>query len=241
MTFMLQCLLLDPDWEAKEYIVITQSVCTDNLLNNHILNNIFFIRYHGLYIWFPEHLKLLEQESYFAETNVTFNLTLTGATYTGRLDNVKFLNVTMRNVTFKDIELRHVTFQSCHMTVCYFLNVSSAQTMFLDSFLDQSFFNNTNFYPEDFIRTEMVDTDINNTWSGCHVDIDVTISNRKLFLESFLTQLALIPTTLFSVYLIDKIGRRRLLGKSMIKHSVYFIFNYRKKFVCKQRICKEAK
>ena len=164
-------------------------------------------------IWFPEYLKFLEQESYFANTNLTFNMTLDSVTYAGHLDNLKFLNVTMINVTFKNIELRHVTFQLCHMTRCHFLNVTSAQSRFLDTFMDHSYFDNTNFYPEDFVRTELVDTDINNTWSGCHVDIDVTYSKRKIFLESFLTQIALLPTTLMSVYLIDKIGRRRLLRK----------------------------
>ena len=173
-------------------------------------------RYYGLSIWFPEYVKKLEQEEYFRKTNVTANWTVSNTVFTDILDNIHFVNVTFTNTTFSDIELHHVTFDQCFLTRCLFQNVVTKKTYFLGSVIKASLFDQTDFYEFKFVDTLRLNTSVVNTTAGCQVDFDVSYSSRKVFLENFLSQLAVLPTTLLSAFLIDKAGRVRLLGEMLL-------------------------
>ena len=173
--------------------------------------------YYGLSIWFPEYIKRLEQEAYFAQTNITKNTSFHDLEVTGVLDNVYYDNVRFTNVNFTQLQLRHVTFDMCEFTQCIFQNVSSKKSVFFESSVSQTTFNDTDFYGYKFKGTEFeVGTMFNNTREGCQVDFDISYSSRQVFLENFLSQLVVIPAALISALIIDKVGRVRLLGEAIL-------------------------
>ena len=45
------------------------------------------------------------------------------------------------------------------------------------------------------------------------MDFDTNYSKRQVFLENFLAQLAVVPGTVITAMLVDKVGRVRLLSK----------------------------
>ena len=74
-------------------------------------------------------------------------------------------------------------------------------------------FNSTNLYQSRFQGTLFKNTTITNLKEGCQVDFDTNYSEGQVFMESFLAQLAVVPGTIISAVLADKIGRRILLCK----------------------------
>ena len=172
-----------------------------------------FCRYYGLTIWFPEYLKKLQQEDYFNRREIIPNVTIANKTFNGVLDNMDYYNATFINVTFRDIILQHVTFEWTSMKDCVFLNVSALQTYFIDSNLRNVSFNITNVYPYKFVRTSLDHVTSENLFDGCQVDFDLSVSTETIFLENFMGQLAVIPGTLLTAVLVDKVGRVRMLSE----------------------------
>ena len=175
---------------------------------------IYSKRYYGLSIWFPEYIKKLEQEEYFRHRNRTQDTSFVNLNFTGILDNDLFYNTSFVNVTFANMELRHVTFELCQLTSCQFINITSKKTYFMDSELDGCLFNDTDFHAYKFRDTELRDTELlNERSSSCELDFDISYSTRQVFLENFLGQLVVVPSSLVSALVMDKFGRVPMLGK----------------------------
>lgn len=188
----------------------------------------FHSRYYGMSIWFPEYMKRLEQEVYFKQTNHTDNEIIRNRVYTDLLDNIYYSNTTFINITFSHIELRHVNFDQCLLDRCKFIKATAKQTYFIDSIVTDSMFNNTNFSPLKFQNT-FLDNKTRHSFFGmvpeCTVDFEISYSQRHVFLETFISQVVVIPVAIVNALLLDKIGRVRLLGKYIIIVSVIFFSN----------------
>ena len=161
-------------------------------------------------------MKKIQQENYFSQTEQISNVTIANKVFSDIMDNLHYFNATFTNITFKDIVLQHVTFELCTIRNCLFQNASAIQTYFQNSSLQNSIFNNTNFYSYKFVNSELKNTPVLNTFEGCEVDFGVNVSTESIFLENFLGQLAVIPGTLITAALVDRVGRIRMLGKGII-------------------------
>lgn len=158
-------------------------------------------------------MKKLEMENYFSQRNEVFNSSLRDLTYTGLLDNLYYYNSTFYNVTFKNILMRHVTFDTSVLESCSFVNVTARKSYFENAKLLDCVFNDTNFYKFKFQRTSLENVRFGELKEGCPLDFDTSYSTETVFLENFVGQLAVVPGTLITALLVDKIGRVRMLGK----------------------------
>ncbi|CAH1803428.1 unnamed protein product [Owenia fusiformis] len=182
--------------------------------------------YYGMTIWFPEYMKKLQMEAYFRTTEYTANSTVLGANFTHQTDNMEYDNVMFDHVTFYNIILTHVTFQNCTFLNCIFKNVTSAKTSFLSSSLYNVTFTHTDFVDAQFQNTHSRNVYFAENMTGCAVDFDINYSARQVYFENFLGQLAVLPGGLVVAFLVDFVGRIRLLAGSMFLCgiSVFFIW-----------------
>ncbi len=176
-------------------------------------------------------MKKLEQGAYFAQREMLKNMTISNQQFTGLLDNVLYYNSTFDNVTFNNVVLTHVTFDMCILKSCTFENVTARKSYFVESIIEYSSFNNTNFYPRKFQGTRVKNITFENMREGCQVDFDTNYSSETVFLENFLGQLAVVPGTIITALLVDKIGRVRMLGQSC------FLSSFLSEFIIKK--CKK--
>ena len=85
-------------------------------------------------------------------------------------------------------------------------------------------------YSDRFIGCTKDDVTFSSMKEGCHVDFDTAYSTRQVFLENFVGQLAVIPGTLLTALLLDKVGRVWLMGKYSVV-SKHFDINYSTRFL----------
>ena len=166
-------------------------------------------------IWFPEYMKRLEMAVYFSKTNHTDNVLISNGFFHNILDNIYFTNTTFFNVNFTDMDLLHVTFKDCILSGCHFINVTARQSYFIQSTVYSSVFNDTNFFPSRFKDTLLENTTVVNPKPGCKLDFEISYNQRHVFLESFVGQLATVPTALVAAVMLDKVGRVKVLGKHL--------------------------
>ena len=158
-------------------------------------------------------MKRLELEKYYAQERLFYNDVIVDAIFSENLENIRFENVTFYNVTFSQIELVHVTFSRCLVDTCAFENVTSRRTYFIDSMLMNTSLARTDFFPSRFIRTHFSDaTRLPVTSAHCQVDFEFAFSERAVFFETFVSQLAVIPTSIANAFVMHKLGRVPTLG-----------------------------
>ena len=129
------------------------------------------------------------------------------------IENVHYVNVTFHNVAYSNMKLGQVEFEMCNFDMCVFENVKSRRTYFRDSFVKNSTFNHTDFYKSRFPVSTLLDTRFYATKDGCQVDFDYNFSQRYIFFESFISQLAVIPSSVLSAFLLNRFGRVPIFGK----------------------------
>ena len=174
----------------------------------------FTFRYYGISIWFPEYVKRLEQEDYLRHTDDVIDRNYVDAIWqANKLENIHFTNVTFYNVTFRNTKLIQVTFELCHFDLCVFQDVTSRRTYFRNSVLHNCTFNHTDLFASRFPGTELEDTHFYATATGCQVDFDYNFSQRWIFFETFVSQLAVIPSSVLCAFLLNRFGRVPIFGE----------------------------
>ena len=133
--------------------------------------------------------------------------------YTDSLENTLYINSTFTNVSFHDILMQHVYFKNCFLDSVTFKNVTAERTSFIQSTLKNTVFNDTNLYSDRFHACNFSSVHFDSMKIGCHVDFDTSYSSRQVFLENFLGQLSVIPGTVITALLLDRVGRVWLMGK----------------------------
>ena len=114
---------------------------------------------------------------------------------------------------FTDLVLTHVTFTRCYFVHCIFNNISSRQSRFVESVIYKSHMNYTDLYSGKFQDSQLINTTFTNTKGGCQVDFDVNFSERDVYFDTLLGQIASLPASLISAIIMDKVGRVKVLGK----------------------------
>ncbi|KAI7812155.1 synaptic vesicle glycoprotein 2B [Triplophysa rosa] len=181
--------------------------------------------YYGLSVWFPDMIKHLQHEEYESKLKVFhrekveqfhFNFSLENQVHKeGEYINDKFINIEMKSVKFEDSLFVDCTFEHIRSTETFFENCTLIRTKFFD----------TDIYKEKFIDCTFENVTFEHTRKGCHLDYDEE-NDVLIYLVSFLGSLAVLPGNIISALFMDKIGRIKIIGGSMLISAgcTFFLF-----------------
>ncbi|XP_072291150.1 synaptic vesicle glycoprotein 2B-like [Eucyclogobius newberryi] len=171
--------------------------------------------YYGLSVWFPDMIKHLQYEEYEAKVkvfhrerveNFHFNFSLENQIHKeGEYIHDKFINIEMISVKFEDS-----LFEDCR-----FENIRSTDTIFENCTIRSTVFTNTDLWEERFIHCKLENATFEHNKHGCHLDT-LEENDDLIYLVSFLGSLAVLPGNIISALFMEKIGRVRIIGGSML-------------------------
>ncbi|XP_032401042.1 synaptic vesicle glycoprotein 2B-like isoform X2 [Xiphophorus hellerii] len=119
--------------------------------------------------------------------------------------DIQFIGIEMKSVTFKDSLFDNCTFEDIRSTNTVFENCTILSTVFY----------NTDLWEEKFIDCRMENTTFEHNKHGCHLD-SVEENDVLIYLVSFLGSLAVLPGNIISALFVEKIGRVKIIGGSML-------------------------
>ncbi|CAM4734238.1 hypothetical protein PO909_021751 [Leuciscus waleckii] len=181
--------------------------------------------YYGLSVWFPDMVKHLQHEEYESKLKVFhrekveqfhFNFSLENQVHReGEYINDKFINIEMKSVKFEDSLFED----------CLFENIRSTETFFENCTIRSTVFNDTDLYEEKFIDCTFENVTFIHNKKGCHLDYEDE-NDVLIYLVSFLGSLAVLPGNIISALFMDKIGRIKIIGGSMLISAgcTFFLF-----------------
>ncbi|KAG1933880.1 synaptic vesicle glycoprotein 2B [Pimephales promelas] len=181
--------------------------------------------YYGLSVWFPDMIKHLQHEEYESKLKVFhrekveqfhFNFSLENQVHReGEYINDKFINIEMKSVKFED----------SLFVDCLFENIRSTETLFENCTIRSTIFSDTDLYEEKFIDCTFENVTFEHNKKGCHLDYEDE-NDVLIYLVSFLGSLAVLPGNIISALFMDKIGRIKIIGGSMLISAgcTFFLF-----------------
>uniref|UniRef100_A0A8C2CGR5 Synaptic vesicle glycoprotein 2Bb n=1 Tax=Cyprinus carpio TaxID=7962 RepID=A0A8C2CGR5_CYPCA len=181
--------------------------------------------FYGLSVWFPDMIKHLQHEEYESKVKVFnrekveqfhFNFSLENQVHKeGEYINDKFINIEMKSVKFEDSLFED----------CYFENIRSSDTIFENCTIRSTVFYDTDLYEEKFIDCTLENVTFLHNKKGCHLDYEEE-NDVLIYLVSFLGSLAVLPGNIISALFMDKIGRIKIIGGSMLISAgcTFFLF-----------------
>ncbi|KAM9366523.1 synaptic vesicle glycoprotein 2Ba [Symphorus nematophorus] len=174
--------------------------------------------YHGLGVWFPDMIKYMQYEEYESKVRVFhrerverfhFNFSLVNQIHReGEYIHDKFANIEIKSVKFEDSLFEN----------CYFEDVKSTNTFFENCTIKNTVFYNTDLWQEKFKDCRMENTTFLHPKKGCHLNFQEE-NDIVIYMVSFLGSLAVLPGNIISALFMDKIGRIRIIGGSMLASS----------------------
>ncbi|XP_060709286.1 synaptic vesicle glycoprotein 2B-like isoform X2 [Hemiscyllium ocellatum] len=183
--------------------------------------------YYGLTVWFPDMIKYFQNEEYeskmktFHQERVedfTFNFTLENQLHTeGEYINVRFIGIKFKSVTFEDSLFEE----------CYFEDITSTNTHFRNCTFIATLFYNTDLFKTRFAHSRFINSTFLHNKEGCQIDFSDDAETAFLtYLVSFLGSLAVLPGNIVSALFMDKIGRIKMIGGSMLLSTItcFFLF-----------------
>uniref|UniRef100_A0A671L941 Synaptic vesicle glycoprotein 2B-like n=1 Tax=Sinocyclocheilus anshuiensis TaxID=1608454 RepID=A0A671L941_9TELE len=181
--------------------------------------------FYGLSVWFPDMIKHLQHEEYESKVKVFnrekveqfhFNFSLENQVHKeGEYINDKFINIEMKSVKFED----------SLFVDCYFEDIRSTDTIFENCTIRSTVFYDTDLYEEKFIDCTLENVTFLHNKKGCHLDNEEE-NDVLIYLVSFLGSLAVLPGNIISALFMDKIGRIKIIGGSMLISAgcTFFLF-----------------
>ncbi|CAB1451173.1 unnamed protein product [Pleuronectes platessa] len=171
--------------------------------------------YHGLGVWFPDMIKYMQYEEYESKVRVFhrerverfhFNFSLVNQIHReGEYIHDKFANIEIKSVKFEDSLFEN----------CYFEDVRSTNTFFENCTFKSTVFYNTDLWQEKFKDCRMENTTFLHPKKGCHLNFKEE-NDIVIYMVSFLGSFAVLPGNILSALFMDKIGRIRIIGGSML-------------------------
>ncbi|KAI4903575.1 hypothetical protein NFI96_032915 [Prochilodus magdalenae] len=182
--------------------------------------------YYGLAVWFPDQIKYLQYEEYEQNVKVFhrekverfhFNFTLQNQVHReGEYIHDRFIGIEIRNVKFEDSLFEN----------CYFEDIKSTDTFFENCTLKNTVFYNTDLWKDSkFTDCKFINVSFHHPKKGCHLNFQEE-NDILIYLVSFLGSLSVIPGNIIAGLLMDKIGRIKIIGGSMLVSSgcTFFLF-----------------
>nr|XP_033776513.1 synaptic vesicle glycoprotein 2B isoform X3 [Geotrypetes seraphini] len=196
--------------------------------NTSFLTVVWFtlaLSYYGLTVWFPDMIRYLQDEDYAAKTKVFHDDRVADFNFNFTLENQIHINGTYISDKFHNMKFKSVIFEDSFFENCYFENVTSGETFFKNCTILSTDFNDTDFYEYKFIDCKIKNSNFNHMKKGCHLDFEQE-NDFLIYLVSFLGSLSVLPGNIISALLMDKVGRLKMIGGSMLISAVccFFLF-----------------
>nr|XP_008538783.1 PREDICTED: synaptic vesicle glycoprotein 2B-like [Equus przewalskii] len=120
---------------------------------------------------------------------------------------------------------KHVLFEDTLFDECYFEDVTSTDTYFKNCTIESTIFYNTDLYEHKFINCRFINVTFLEQKEGCHMDFEQD-NDFLIYLVSFLGSLSVLPGNIISALLMDRVGRLKMIGGSMLISAVccFFLF-----------------
>ncbi|XP_060116243.1 synaptic vesicle glycoprotein 2B [Heteronotia binoei] len=183
------------------------------------------LSYYGLIVWFPDMIRYYQEEAYKSREKNFLHEEVKHFTFNFTLENQVHKNGTYFNDKFMKMKFKDVTFEDSLFEECYFEDVTSSETFFKECTFISTIFYNTDLYEHKFIDCKFVNTTFLDQKEGCHLDFEED-NDFLIYLVSFLGSLSVLPGNIISALLMDKIGRIKMIGGSMLISAVccFFLF-----------------
>ncbi|XP_026528809.1 synaptic vesicle glycoprotein 2B [Notechis scutatus] len=197
-------------------------------MNTLLLSVVWFsmaLSYYGLIVWFPDMIRYYQEKTYKSERKTFESELVKDFTFDFNLRNQLYLNWTFKNDRFIQMKMRDVTFDNSLFEDCRFEDVTSSATFFKKCTLVNTSFYNTDFYKYKFIDCEFMNVSNFGQKKGCQLDFEED-NDFLIYLVSFLGSLSVLPGNIISALLMDKLGRIKMIGGSMLISAVccFFLF-----------------
>ncbi|XP_052616270.1 synaptic vesicle glycoprotein 2B [Peromyscus californicus insignis] len=197
-------------------------------MNTLILAVVWFtmaLSYYGLTVWFPDMIRYFQDEEYKSKMKVFFGEHVHGATINFTMENQIHQHGKLVNDKFIKMYFKHVLFEDTFFDKCYFEDVTSTDTYFKNCTIESTTFYNTDLYKHKFIDCRFINSTFLEQKEGCHMDFEED-NDFLIYLVSFLGSLSVLPGNIISALLMDRIGRLKMIGGSMLISAVccFFLF-----------------
>ncbi|PNJ62221.1 SV2B isoform 6 [Pongo abelii] len=197
-------------------------------MNTLILAVVWFamaLSYYGLTVWFPDMIRYFQDEEYKSKMKVFFGEHVYGATINFTMENQIHQHGKLVNDKFTRMYFKHVLFEDTFFDECYFEDVTSTDTYFKNCTIESTIFYNTDLYEHKFINCRFINSTFLEQKEGCHMDLEQD-NDFLIYLVSFLGSLSVLPGNIISALLMDRIGRLKMIGGSMLISAVccFFLF-----------------
>ncbi|NWH66229.1 SV2B protein, partial [Geococcyx californianus] len=183
------------------------------------------LSYYGLIVWFPDMIRYLQEEAYESRVKIFDEEEVSHFTFNFTLENQIHRNGEYRNDKFIGMKFKEVRFEDSLFEDCYFEDVTSSETFFENCTIISTVFYNTDLYEHKFINCRLINSTFMKEKEGCHLDFEED-NDFLIYLVSFLGSLSVLPGNIISALLMDKIGRIKMIGGSMLISAVccFFLF-----------------
>ncbi|XP_060611611.1 synaptic vesicle glycoprotein 2B [Anolis sagrei] len=183
------------------------------------------LSYYGLVVWFPDMIRYYQEEAYKSREKIFYQESVKDITFNFTLENQVHKNGTYINDKFMKMKFRDVTFEDSVFEECYFEDVTSSETFFRNCIIIRTVFFNTDLYEHKFKECTFVNSTFLEQKKGCHLDFERD-NDFLIYLVSFLGSLSVLPGNIISALLMDKVGRIKMIGGSMLISAVccFFLF-----------------
>ncbi|NXL57874.1 SV2B protein, partial [Chordeiles acutipennis] len=183
------------------------------------------LSYYGLIVWFPDMIRYLQEEAYESRVKIFDEEEVSHFTFNFTLENQIHRNGEYRNDKFIGMKFKEVRFEDSLFEDCYFEDVTSSETFFENCTIISTVFYNTDLYEHKFINCRLINSTFLKEKEGCHLDFEED-NDFLIYLVSFLGSLSVLPGNIISALLMDKIGRIKMIGGSMLISAVccFFLF-----------------
>ncbi|XP_034280626.2 synaptic vesicle glycoprotein 2B isoform X1 [Pantherophis guttatus] len=197
-------------------------------MNTLLLSVIWFsmaLSYYGLIVWFPDMIRYYQEEAYKSERKIFESELVKDFTFDFNLRNQLYLNWTFKNDRFIQMKMRDVTFDNSLFEDCHFEDVTSSETFFKKCTIVNTIFYDTDLYMYKFIDCQLENVSYVEEKKGCQLDFEED-NDFLIYLVSFLGSLSVLPGNIISALLMDKLGRIKMIGGSMLISAVccFFLF-----------------
>uniref|UniRef100_A0A667WPD4 Synaptic vesicle glycoprotein 2Ba n=1 Tax=Myripristis murdjan TaxID=586833 RepID=A0A667WPD4_9TELE len=173
------------------------------------------ISYHGLGVWFPDMIKYMQFEEYESKVKVFHRERVERFHFNFSLVNQVHREGEYIHDKFAEIEIKSVTFEDSLFENCLFEDIRSTNTFFENCTIKNTVFYNTDLWEEKFKDCRMENTTFLHPKKGCHLNFHEE-NDIVIYMVSFLGSLAVLPGNIISALFMDKMGRIRVIGGSML-------------------------
>ncbi|KAG7522043.1 synaptic vesicle glycoprotein 2B-like [Solea senegalensis] len=171
--------------------------------------------YYGLSVWFPDMIKHLQYEEYKSKVKVLHKERVENFYFNFSLENQIHKEGEYINDRFISIKMKSVRFEDSLFEDCLFEDIRSTDTVFDNCTIRSTLFYNTDLWEEKFLHCKMENVTFDQSKQGCHLQSEEE-NDVLVYLVSFLGSVAVLPGNIISALFMEKVGRVRIIGGSML-------------------------